>query len=132
MGKRQMGPREVIMSRTKWLPLPGYNEYEVSQRGELRGAKKKRRLNKKQQTSIWRKIICEGGTHDRAANPSSTPGRTERDRALRLVQRHAAALPVDHRGRFLEDLAARLAPGPSDEAVEQALNVVLRRTPRWR
>jgi len=54
------------------------------------------------------------------------------DRALKLVQRHAAALPVDQRGRFLEDLAARLTPEPSDDAVLRAVNAVLDRWPRWR
>jgi hypothetical protein len=63
------------MSRTKWRPLPGYDEYEVSEHGELRGARKKNLLNKKHQAAIWRKIICEGGTHDRAA---IAPGRLER------------------------------------------------------
>jgi hypothetical protein len=53
------------------------------------------------------------------------------DRALALVRRHAAAMPVDQRGRFLEDLAARLASAPSDDAVLRAINVVLTRTPQW-
>jgi hypothetical protein len=54
------------------------------------------------------------------------------DKALALVQRHAAALPVDQRGRFLESVTARLAPEPSDDAVLRAVNAVLDRWPRWR
>lgn len=49
------------------------------------------------------------------------------DRALSLVQRHARALPVDQRDKFLRDVAARLASEPSDDAVVQALNVVMDR-----
>jgi hypothetical protein len=47
------------------------------------------------------------------------------DRALALVQRHAAALPVDQRDVFQQDVAARLTDAPSDDAVAVAVNVVL-------
>ena len=39
------------MNKTEWRPLPGYPEYEVSERGELRGSRKKNVLNKKHQFS---------------------------------------------------------------------------------
>ena len=46
------------------------------------------------------------------------------DRALKLVQQHAASLPLSQRGLFLESLAKRLVPSPSDDAVLRALNTV--------
>jgi hypothetical protein len=56
------------------------------------------------------------------------------DRALAMVQRHAAALPVDQRAQFLRDVAACLTDAPSDGAVAQAVNIVLDRRPSalWR
>jgi hypothetical protein len=56
------------------------------------------------------------------------------DRAIALVQRHAAALPVDQRDVFLRYVAARLTDAPSDDAVAQALNIALDRRAgaRWR
>ena len=36
-------------------------------------------------------------------------------------------VPVDQRDKFLRDVAARLASEPSDDAVVQALNVVMDR-----
>jgi hypothetical protein len=54
------------------------------------------------------------------------------DRAMSLVQRHAEALPIEEREKFLEDLAKRLAPEPSDFAVSVALNLVLDRRARWK
>jgi hypothetical protein len=47
------------------------------------------------------------------------------DRALALVQRHAAALPADQRDVFLQDVAAWLTDDPSDDTVAAAVNVVL-------
>jgi len=49
------------------------------------------------------------------------------DRAIALVQRHAAALPVDQRDGFLRDVAARLTDAPSDDAAAVAVNIVLDR-----
>jgi hypothetical protein len=47
------------------------------------------------------------------------------DRALALVQRHAAALPLAQRDQFLRNLAARLTDAPTDDAVAAAVNIVL-------
>jgi hypothetical protein len=49
------------------------------------------------------------------------------DRALAVVQRHAAALPVSQRDTFLRDVVDRLADAPSDDAVAVAVNIVLDR-----
>ena len=57
----------------QWLPLPGYKEYEVSERGELRGANTKHVLNKKHQTAIWRKILeASGSSASTCANVYTT------------------------------------------------------------
>lgn len=49
------------------------------------------------------------------------------DRQLRLVQNHAAALPVQYRDHYLRSIAAALRGTPTDIAVEQAINVALDR-----
>lgn len=49
------------------------------------------------------------------------------DRQLKLVQQHAAGLPVQLRDRYLREIADRLRAEPSDMAVEQAINLALDR-----
>ena len=49
------------------------------------------------------------------------------DRQLRLVQQHAAGLPVQLRDRYLREIADRLCAKPSDAAVEVAINLALDR-----
>jgi hypothetical protein len=44
-----------------WRPVPGHAEYEVSDHGEIRGAKSKHLLNRKHQAAIWRKLLVERG-----------------------------------------------------------------------
>jgi hypothetical protein len=51
------------------------------------------------------------------------------DHQMSLVRRAAAALPVNARDGFLQDVAARLADEPSDAAVMQAINSVFDRIP---
>jgi len=51
------------------------------------------------------------------------------DQQLRLVRAAASAVPVEQRDQFLHDIAERLAGEPSDDAITQAINVVLDRTP---
>ena len=49
------------------------------------------------------------------------------DRQLKLVQEHAAALPVQLRDRYLREIADRLCEEPSDAAVVEAINIALDR-----
>jgi hypothetical protein len=51
------------------------------------------------------------------------------DHQMSLVRRAAAALPVNARDGFLQDVARRLADEPSDAAVAQAVNVTFDRVP---
>ena len=49
------------------------------------------------------------------------------DRQLKLVQHHAAALPVEMRDRYLRTIADSLRGTPTDTAVEAAVNAALDR-----
>jgi hypothetical protein len=49
------------------------------------------------------------------------------DAQLALVQRHAAALPVALRDRYLREVADRLRGQPSDAALLAAINLALDR-----
>ena len=49
------------------------------------------------------------------------------DRQLRLVQHHAAALPVELRDHYLRTIADSLRGTPTDTAVEAAVNAALDR-----
>jgi len=49
------------------------------------------------------------------------------DRQLRLVQNHAASLPVELRDRYLRTIADSLRGIPTDTAAEQAINIALDR-----
>lgn len=49
------------------------------------------------------------------------------DRQVRLVQQHAAALPVQQRSEFLRQIADHLSANPTNAAVEAAVNAALDR-----
>ena len=49
------------------------------------------------------------------------------DRQLRIVQQHAASLPVQLRDAYLRQIADQLTGQPSDLAVEAAVNAALDR-----
>ena len=49
------------------------------------------------------------------------------DRQLKMVQQHAAALPVQLRDHYLRSIADQLRGEPSDPAVAQAINLALDR-----
>jgi hypothetical protein len=49
------------------------------------------------------------------------------DKQLRVVQQHAASLPIGMRDRYLREIVDRLCGTPSDTAVEAAINLALDR-----
>src|SRR5262249_46776057 len=53
--RKAHGLRKSIKRR--WRPLPGLPEYEVSDSGEVRGARSNQLINKKHHAAIWRKML---------------------------------------------------------------------------
>jgi hypothetical protein len=85
--------------KRQWQPLPGFTEYEVSDQGELRGAKTKNILSQKHEETAQRtRTAAALGEIRRAMREEADREEAERRRANDLVQAELRNSPI---GRLL-------------------------------